>query len=503
MNGKVTELVETVSTRLDSWKNALTGLGTLARDKVLSAEFVVDAELEPKVLASFYASNDMAAKIIRKPVYEAVRPGFEVSVDTDEDGSELDSIQLGDSVVSYLDDNMAFTKLVKAWVWGRLLGGGGLYVVANDGVDQSLPLQMDRIQNIVGYQVLELEEMNVESHYDDPMVPRFGEPETFRVAPINRTGSTSAKVGAIVHESRIIRFEGEERPRTLARTSTHGWGGNSVLQRVYNPLRAFDTFWQALTHLCQDAPQGVFKLQGLIAAVAGGQEELLGKRMQIVDMSRSVSRALMLDAEMEEFERLPHNLGGLEKIADSFAQRLAAAADMPVTLLMGKSPGGLNATGESDERQWYDYVAQTRESDFQPQLERLLTIVMSVQDGPTGGKVPDDWAIKWKPLRQMTEAEIAELRKKTAETDNIYMASGVLLPEEVAISRFQATGWSMETQIDSELREEVLELEKERELERVKNPPAPPQAPNLNLPPGADPEAGDDSEEEETEEEEE
>ena len=65
------------------------------------------------------------------------------------------------------------------------------------------------------------------------------------------------------------------------------------------------------------------------------------------------------------------------------------------------------------------------------------------------------------------ETETAEAAKDVtpAEKDKVYIDAGVLLAEEVAVCRFKARGFSAETQIDLEAREEMLDAE----LELAKN----------------------------------
>jgi hypothetical protein len=48
----------------------------------------------------------------------------------------------------------------------------------------------------------------------------------------------------------------------------------------------------------------------------------------------------------------------------------------------------------------------------------------------------------------MSDKEQADLRKTTADTDVAYINAGVLLPEEVALSRFGSGTWSAETAVD-------------------------------------------------------
>jgi uncharacterized protein len=122
--------------------------------------------------------------------------------------------------------------------------------------------------------------------------------------------------------------------------------------------------------------------------------------------------------------------------------RLAAAARMPVSLLMGQAPAGMNATGESDTRFFYDHVCAEQEA-LKPKLEGLVKILAGDEDI----RVSIDFPALW----QMTDREKAELRRMEAETDRIYLQEGVLLPEEVAIKRFSSGDFTIDVKERAEL----------------------------------------------------
>ena len=143
-------------------------------------------------------------------------------------------------------------------------------------------------------------------------------------------------------------------------------------------------------------------------------------------MSRSVSRSILLDAEDEEFRRDSYGFAGIPEILEKMMLRLAAAARLPVSLLMGQAPAGMNATGESDIRFFYDQVRAEQEA-LKPKIEHLVKSIKG-----HGMRATIDFPALW----QMTDREKAELRRMEAETDRIYLQEGVLLPEEVAIRRF-------------------------------------------------------------------
>ncbi|MGA1728546.1 MAG: hypothetical protein ACO38U_09825, partial [Burkholderiaceae bacterium] len=75
--------------------------------------------------------------------------------------------------------------------------------------------------------------------------------------------------------------------------------------------------------------------------------------------------------------------------------------------------------------------------------------------GPTGGKVPDNWRVSFKPLFEMNERELADVRARVAAVDARYIQVGVLTPQEVADSRFGKSEYSIETTIDPSIVREM------------------------------------------------
>lgn len=454
--------------RQDGWQSTLTGLGTW-RDKLESVLHKPDPRLTPQQCAALYSHDDMAARIVDQLPLDATRPGLTVAVQTDK---PEDGIKQGGEMVKALHSTGAMKSAFQAWKFGRLMGGAAAWVIVDDGKMQLEPLDLDSSYTVRGFHVLELWELRVVKRYDNILDPRFDQPELF--AMMTRSGKTIE--GGLIHESRLIRFEGIDESDLVLQERLYGWGGCSVLQRPHRAVRNFQSFWSNITHLTQDSGQGVFKIKGLVEALSTGNMALVNKRLLSTDSERSNVRALAVDADMEDFQRNSIQLTGLDGLADRFAVRLAAAARMPVTVLMGQSPAGLNATGESDLRLWYDQVDQVRQSEYLPQIKRLIDILWHAKNGPTGGKAPAAYSCELGALRQMSEAEKATLRKTVADTDAVYIQNGVLIPEEVALSRFTPTGYSTETRIDRELNAELLERERQALKQGTPTPTALPAA---------------------------
>lgn len=448
--------------RGDGWQNVLTGLGTITRDKNESTEFIPGAHLSAARLEALYRQDDMAARICETLPNEMLRKGFEVKVESDKEGVTPEEVHKVESDILASARSLHLSpKIVEAMVWGRLFGGGAIFIGANDGADErgiAEPLNEKAIQTVESLTVLDKQYLTVHEWYRDPTEPLYGEPKTYYMTPSVSGGAQAAQI--IVHHTRLVTFYGTL-ATIQARQQLEGWT-DSVLQRPAKVLRDFNTGWQAVAHLFTDAAQAVFKIKGLIDQIAAGNTDTILTRMRLVDMNRSVARAIAVDSDTEDFTRQPYNFGNVDAVLDKFILRLAAAARMPVTILMGQSPAGMDATGESDLQWWYDSIVAERNTACLPQLERLLEILMLAKDGPTGGKVPENWSVIFPSLWEPTQKEETEIRKNMAETDTKYITEGVLLPEEVTLSRFGGAGYSIETSVDAELRQEMLELQKER-----------------------------------------
>jgi uncharacterized protein len=215
-------------------------------------------------------------------------------------------------------------------------------------------------------------------------------------------------------------------------------------------IRGYDHTWTSAEQLMQDFAQAVIKIKGLAEMMATNGEARVRARMETMDASRSVLRAVMLDAEWEDFERKPTPMTGLPELLDRWLHRVSAAAEIPITLLFGMSPGGLNATADGDIEFFYNMIKTKQERDLRPQLEKFFKVLLCSKDGPTQGAEPEGWSFDFEPLWQMSDKEKAELRKSVAETDILYIDRGVLNPQTVTENRFMGDQYSMETSVDQE-----------------------------------------------------
>jgi uncharacterized protein len=466
--------------RLDAWVNELTGLGLPASDKSANALHQRGIRNPDEYWEDLYHEDAMARRVCEKVPNEMTRAGFELSM-----GEEADAHDIATTTLDVLEDLEAVPRIKDGMVWERVHGGSAVFIGADDGsINPAEPLNEERIRAITHLTAIDKSRISAAAWYPGTH-PKAGHPMTYMLRPLD---GERVPGDIQIHESRLLIFGGG-RVTHRKRVELQGWG-HSVLESVHEILADYNMSWRGLTHMLQSANQDVWAMKGFLNAVASGTNamtEYFKNRIAMTQMQMGPNRAIILDADGERYERHGSEFNGVPDTIREMCQRVAAACDMPMTILFGMAPAGLNATGESDLQWWYETVTAMQHERFEPKLRRLITLLMLSKEGPTGGKLIEDWAIKFKPLKQLTQLEVASLRKVTAETDNLYIAAQVLQPEEVALARFRPEGWSMDTKIDLATRQEILDAELERAVEEAKNPPEPPAG--QPIAPGEPPEA--------------
>lgn len=413
--------------KFDQYINQYTGLGSRDRDKAVLSSFERSLKLSDNYLENLYHDSDIAARICDLLPEETLKRGYFIKIGEQEYKDDLDeyvSLKQQEetdpkihALNMKLDELDARSKFIDAMIWSRVFGGAALYVGIDDGNAQEEAVDEARIQDIIFIKALDKRYIFPWEYYDNPNEAKFGEVKTYKIIPQPSSGffQNSSLQEAIVHESRIISFQGTRTTSTRAQEN-RGWA-DSLLQKCDEVLAQFGQSWQATAHLMMDAAQGVFKMHGLVEALSSNNADYVRLRLQDTDMNRSIARMIAVDAESDEdFRRDSYSFNGIPQILELFMLRLSLAARIPVTILMGQSPAGMNATGESDIRWFYDTVQAFQKYTLKPKFELLVRYVMLSRKGPLKGKEPEQWAVCFPSPWQMNDFEQAEINKTRAET---------------------------------------------------------------------------------------
>ena len=336
--------------------------------------------------------------------------------------------------------------------WGRLYGGCLLVLNIDDGGFPWEPLDVENIKSFNSCSLVDRRYAYVQSQYSSMNGSHYGRPEIYLISnavAVSGWNSHSAlrkkpgwelmKEGGqvtLVHESRTIRFDGNDAD-IVTRQQLAGWSW-SVLQVIYDAMRQFEHAFDSVGYLLSDASQGVFKIQNLVKTITTGQRNAFAARMQVMEMTRSVLRGIAVDAgdkngnNAEDFTRVATPFGSIPELLDRMMLRFAAAAEEPATILFGRAPGGLNASGDNELRAWYDTIATEQENELTPRLKRIYRLIALAAKGPVKGK-DVRFKIHHKPLWSPTDAEKSTTTLAISKRDIAYIGAGVVTPEEVAV----------------------------------------------------------------------
>lgn len=413
--------------RSDGWYNPVTGAGVSGLDKAASTTFGAGCILSDVKLAAMYSFEDLSARIVDVYPREALREGFELG-GLDENEEE---------VCDYLAPFEVASVSAEGWIWGRCFGGAATWIGTNDP-DPSQPLgQSYRVEFL----------QTIDRRWLQPARwDAIGRVEVFNVC---RPGQgRQLRVIGQIHASRLVIWPGA-RTEELAKVNLLGWD-YSVLQRPYEALRQEGSLWTNIGALVEEASVSVFKLKGLFALVGSGESNASLTRYGVINRVKSIYRAIVLDKDQEEFEqKTSQTFGGLADLSDRAIKRVAAAAEIPVTVLMGEAPAGLNATGDSDLRWFLARIVSERRLIAEPRMRRLISILLGASDSPIRDyKVQLVWPELWRP----TAKEASEIYAANMTADAQGIDRQIFTPDEVFRARAGRDGWACELTFSEDAR---------------------------------------------------
>ena len=372
--------------------------------------------LAPEILTRLYMSNRIVKKIVDIPAQEATKNGYEIEGDEE------------DLVCQELDRLNFDEHATLALKWSRLFGGSAIYIVANDGGEPDEALNDKNISEIVELRVYDRLEVSVARRYSDVNSLNYNKPELYNIYP--------AMGGSfIAHESRLLVFDGEQIP-SRERAANDGWGG-SVLQGLIDRLNRNENGENLGIGALEKLSQGILKLDGLTDMLGSDDgEEIVRKRIQLIDHVRNIYHSIAVDSA-DDYDIKNISLSQVPEIMDRFALSLSAAAGISFTRLFGRSPAGMNATGQSDLENDYNTVKAFQQSALRNNLEKFARLIMLQKNGPFKGSELESWKLEFKPLWLPSEKEQAETEKLEADADKIkaetlasYIEFGVMSASE-------------------------------------------------------------------------
>lgn len=327
-------------------------------------------------------------------------------------------------------------QLLEAIKWGRLYGGAAAIMLIKgqeDQLDQPLDIESINPGDFQGLMVLDRWSgiYPQPKTVDDISSPEFGLPEYYQI----KADETNNQMSVKVHHTRLLRFIGYDLPYWEKLAEVY-WGA-SVIESIFEELKKRDNSSWNIAQLIFLANVRVLKMSDLgqlLATTNQKSKKDLYQVLQSQNMLMSNMGIYVMDAE-DEFQNFQYSFGGLGEIYELFMLDVAGASDIPATRLYGRSPQGMNSTGEGELTNYYDMIENTQEEQLRPNLEKLLPVLcMSAL-----GFVPDDIEFEFNPVETPSQKDKAELIWRTIEAIKGCYDSG-MISQQISLKELREAG---------------------------------------------------------------
>lgn len=433
--------------REDGFYNAVIGQGLRKTDPMENYAFGLNRYVSMQEFDSIYTYNGVCRKLIDTPAKEAMKNGFELK-----DGEEV--LEKNDDVQSILEDLRADEIISQALAWDRLFGGAVILMLVDDGMDLIEPMG-ESIRSVKKLMLFDPQDVTFSKRYDDPSRLNFGKPEML-------TLQTEMGGSFMVHESRCIILTGD----TISnrnRAERDGWGGK-VLDAVVRDIQRYDSSLHLSLMALSRLSQGILKLDGMADLLSrDGGEEMVRRRLQLIDMARSLMNTVAISKE-DEYDLKNLTTSGIKDVIEQFQYSLSAVTGIPATILFGRAPAGENATGDADFEAYYNMVRRIQKHKVKPVLSRLLEVMNSATE--YGLKLPEVYTIEFCPLWNESAKESAEAEnlhqqalEHRANAANTFISMGALDASEVRSQLKEDGCYPIDDSVDKILSQPVDDTE--------------------------------------------
>ena len=429
----------------DAFSNPIARLGYGTQDLLQATQYPLTRMTQNyQLLTSLYRDNWIVQNIISTIPEDMIRKWYTVKSNVAPE--RIDALQR-------LERKTHLRKsILEGMYWGRLYGGAAAIIMVKGQDDLSQPLDYGLILpgTFLGLQILDrwsgiYPEMGIVT---DPSDPDFGFPAYYTIRD-----EESGVLVSRVHHSRVIRFTGRELPYN-EKIAEQYWG-ESEIEAIYSEVVKRDNVSSNIAALTFRANVNYMETDSMDQMLAVNNAEAQRRFWQTMQ-AQSVLESnfgTRLVNKGDVMHNTQYTFTGLSDVYDRVMMDVAGAARTPVTKLFGRSPAGMNATGESDMNNYYDYIDGLRENQFRPLLEKILPVMLL----SAWGAIPDDLDIDFPPLQTPDSSEIADIvEKKSQAVVTVYQSDLI----DAATAQKELKALADETGMYSTISDEAIKVAK-------------------------------------------
>lgn len=297
--------------------------------------------------------------------------------------------------------------------------GGCLVYIDTGAKDAELQTQLNmgeyskELHNLKAFRVID--PINVSPgiyNSDDPLKADFFRPNYWYV------------MGKRVHASRLIRFVANEVPQLLK--PVYNFFGIAQAQLLWDYVMHFSECRVATANIAKKYSMTVFKTNMSATLLDGVGTDQINNRIRLIARYQDNNSITAIDKDNEDIVKIETPIGGLTDITKQGLEFLAALNRTPAVKLLGISPSGFNATGESDLRNYNDHISSQQEKVFGRGLKTIIDCIHVFLFKKTSKGLTFEWA----ELGEEDQAAMANTQKVKADTMAVLLDRSVISPEE-------------------------------------------------------------------------
>ena len=367
-------------------------------------------------LTNAYNKNSFLQTAVNQKVEDAFK----------NDGLIIDSKTLSTDELEQLRTTMEEEGDIEAIIdcirWGRLYGGG--CIIANTTQKSDEPLDKNKLKG----QPLKFLATNRWQCTSQGQSPQTAEKFIFTDAFAENESQFQelAKYNNIeIHRSKVGIFTGGEAPY-LTKTILQGWNA-SIFEGILEPIENLLGGFNVTLELLSEAKIDIFKISNLASVLMSPDgERQIRKRLQIATENKNYKSSLAMDTE-DDYQQKQISFGGIPQLLEQLMYIFCGYLRYPVAKLFGKGASGFSS-GDDDLENYNSTV----ESEVRIPARRLIHWVVNLRCLQLFGRELPDFKPKWKPLREMTEKDMAEVNSRKLADYIVLLEHQVMTPRQVA-----------------------------------------------------------------------
>lgn len=366
-------------------------------------------------ICAMLAQHWLIDKACRLPARDAMRNGYEVATDDDEeiDPKVLAYIRKRDKAYGIKQNCVEFVTFNRVFGIRIVLpivdNKDPLYYLKPFDITNVKPGSYKGISQIDPYWITP--ELDYEAGVN-PASIHFYEPTWWRVN------------GQRIHRTHLVIIRNGQVADVLK--PTYYYGGVPIPQKIAERVYAAERTANEAPQLAMTKRTTWMKVD--VTAALSDLQQFLQKMGFFTQMRDNYGVKIGgLEDDMQQFDT---SLTDFDTVTMLQYKLVAAASEVPVPKLMSDSPkGGLGSEGTFDSGNYQQFLESLQSNDMQPLVERHHMLLLASEVRPKfGSKVPLDWepVVNWLPCDTPTAKEQAEINEIDSRVGNNLVNSGAI-----------------------------------------------------------------------------